>query len=52
MPLGLKVEQSVIRDKLNLPAPAKGAGLLEIPAPVTTQVLAQATNSEQMAAKH
>jgi phage gp29-like protein len=46
-PLGLKVEQSVIRDKLNIPAPADGAELLGIPAPVATPVLAQATNSEQ-----
>ena len=51
VPLGLKVEQSVIRDKLNIPAPAEGAELLGIPPPVATPVLAQATNSEQMPAK-
>lgn len=51
VPLGLKVEQSVIRDKLNIPAPAEGAELLGIPAPVATPVLAQATNIEQVPAK-
>jgi len=51
VPLGLKVEQSVIRDKLNIPAPAEGAELLGIPAPVATPALAQATNSEQSPAK-
>lgn len=51
VPLGLKVEQSVIRDKLNLPSPAKGAELLGTPAPVSTPVLAQAINSEQVPAK-
>lgn len=51
VPLGLKVEQSVIRDKLNIPAPAEGAELLGIPPPVATPVLAQATNSEQAPAK-
>lgn len=51
VPLGLKVEQSVIRDKLNIPAPAVGAELLGIPPPVATPVLAQATNSEQLPAK-
>lgn len=51
VPLGLKVEQSVIRDKLNIPAPAEGAELLGIPAPVATPALAQATNSEQVLAK-
>ncbi|WP_339457205.1 DUF935 domain-containing protein [Pseudomonas sp. EA_65y_Pfl1_P120] len=51
VPLGLKVEQSVIRDKLNIPAPAVGAELLGIPPPVATPVLAQATNSEQVPAK-
>jgi len=51
VPLGLKVEQSVIRDKLNIPAPAEGAELLGIPAPVATPALAQATNSEQVRAK-
>ena len=51
VPLGLKVEQSVIRDKLNIPAPAKGAELLGGPPPVATPVLAQAINSEQLPAK-
>ena len=51
VPLGLKVEQSVIRDKLNIPSPAEGAELLGIPAPVATPVLAQAINSEQLPAK-
>ncbi|WP_371359876.1 DUF935 domain-containing protein [Pseudomonas sp. KT_2_4] len=51
VPLGLKVEQSVIRDKLNIPAPADGAELLGVPAPVATPVLAQATNTEQKPAK-
>lgn len=51
VPLGLKVEQSVIRDKLNIPAPAEGAELLGIPPPVATPALAQATNSEQKPAK-
>ncbi|PHN53939.1 hypothetical protein AO268_23535 [Pseudomonas sp. ICMP 8385] len=51
VPLGLKVEQSVIRDKLNIPAPAEGAELLGIPAPVATPVLAQAINSEQVPTK-
>ncbi|WP_339524230.1 DUF935 domain-containing protein [Pseudomonas sp. EL_65y_Pfl2_R96] len=51
VPLGLKVEQSVIRDKLNIPAPAEGAELLGIPAPVATPALAQATNSEQVRVK-
>lgn len=47
VPLGLKVEQSVIRDKLNLPAPAEGAELLGSPAPEVARPLAQATNIEQ-----
>ncbi len=51
VPMGLRVEQSVIRDKLNIPAPAEGAELLGIPPPVATPVLAQATNSEQVPAK-
>lgn len=51
VPLGLKVEQSVIRDKLNIPAPADGAELLGVPAPVATPVLAQAANTEQKPAK-
>lgn len=51
VPLGLKVEQSVIRDKLNIPAPAQGAELLGVPPPVATPVLAQATNNEQKQVK-
>jgi len=51
VPLGLQVEQSVVRDKLNLPAPAKGAELLGSPASVAASALAQATNSEQVPAK-
>lgn len=35
VPLGLEVEQSVIRDKLGLPDPAPGAVLLKQPAPPT-----------------
>jgi phage gp29-like protein len=34
VPLGLKVEQSVIRDKLGIPDPAKDAELLGVPTPV------------------
>jgi len=33
VPLGLKVEQSVVRDKLGLPDPGEGAELLGVPAP-------------------
>lgn len=51
VPLGLKVEQSVIRDKLNLPGPAKDAELLGTPAPLVTVPLAQAANREQIPAK-
>lgn len=51
VPLGLKVEQSVIRDKLNIPAPAVGAELLGAVSPVATPVLAQAANREQTPAK-
>lgn len=35
VPLGLRVEQSVIRDRFGLPDPAEGADLLGAPAPVT-----------------
>lgn len=35
VPLGLEVEQSVVLDKIGLPAPAKGAKLLGAPATVT-----------------
>lgn len=49
VPMGLEVEQSVIRDKLNLPDPAKGAVLLRAPGAVAAPAaaLAQATNREQ-----
>ncbi|MCY1552503.1 hypothetical protein D9M68_889000 [compost metagenome] len=47
MPLGLEVEQSVIRDKLNLPEPATGAKLLRPAAPAAETPLAQAENREQ-----
>lgn len=36
VPLGLKVEQSVIRDKLGLPDPDEGADLLGAPSPLTS----------------
>jgi len=48
VPLGLEVEQSVIRDKLGLPDPASGAVLLRAPAaaaPLPAQ-LQQAANRE------
>ncbi|MNF45533.1 hypothetical protein D3C84_266710 [compost metagenome] len=47
VPLGLEVEQSVIRDKLNLPEPATGAKLLRPAAPAAETPLAQAENREQ-----
>lgn len=47
VPMGLEVEQSVIRDKLSIPEPAKGAKLLRAPAAAATPLLAQATNQEQ-----
>lgn len=56
VPMGLEVEQSVIRDKLGLPDPAQGAKLLvagqaKTPAPPQTdtdiQALETATNAEQ-----
>lgn len=50
VPLGLRVEQSVIRDKLNIPAPAEGAELLGVPTPVAP-AMAQALNSEQAPAR-
>jgi phage gp29-like protein len=46
VPLGLKVEQSVIRDKLNLPEPAKGADLLGSTSKSKELGLLQATNRE------
>jgi phage gp29-like protein len=42
--LGLEVEQSVIRDKLSIPEPAKGAKLLGVAVPASA---ATALNSEQ-----
>lgn len=51
VPLGLEVEQSVIRDKLNIPEPAKGAKLLGAPAAPPPSPLAQAANSEQTPVK-
>lgn len=49
VPMGLEVEQSVIRDKLSLPEPDKGAKLLHAPsqAPADAPPLAQALNREQ-----
>ena len=47
VPMGLEVEQSVIRDKLSIPEPAKGAKLLRAPAAAATPLLTQATNQEQ-----
>ena len=51
VPLGLEVEQSVIRDKLNLPDPDKGAKLLrqQPDMPDMAPALAQAANREQPA---
>jgi phage gp29-like protein len=51
VPLGLKVEQSVVRDKIGLPDPADGAELLGAPAQKTEiaenrQRLGRALNSE------
>lgn len=48
VPLGLEVEQSVIRDKLNLPDPDKGAVLLRKPTPAADAGgTATAANREQ-----
>ncbi len=50
VPLGLEVEQSVIRDKLNLPDPDKGAKLLRSPGAAPLEfpgAFAQAANREQ-----
>lgn len=45
VPLGLKVEQSVVRDKLGLPDPAKNADVLMPPSvPATLPVLNRAMN--------
>lgn len=46
VPLGLRVEQSVIRDKFGLPEPAEGAEILGQP---TVLGVATATNREQVA---
>lgn len=49
VPLGLKVEQSVIRDKFNLPDPEEGAELLGVPAapsPATTLTVNRALNRD------
>lgn len=51
VPLGLKVEQSVIRDKLNFPEPAKGAELLGTPSASADLPLVRAANREQVSAK-
>ncbi|MCR4537330.1 DUF935 domain-containing protein [Pseudomonas sp. 18.1.10] len=51
VPLGLKVEQSVIRDKLNIPEPAEGAELLGTPSPGSDVPLVRAENREQVARK-
>ena len=50
VPLGLQVEQSVIRDKLGLPDPGKAAVLLRAPASVTQGPLTvgRALNSERV----
>lgn len=50
VPLGLEVEQSVVRDKIGLPDPAKGAVLLRAqsqPPPVEPAVKPAATNRQQ-----
>jgi phage gp29-like protein len=44
VPLGLKVEQSVVRDKLGLPDPEKDAELLGSPSPQTEPVKEAANN--------
>lgn len=49
VPLGLEVEQSVVRDRLNLPDPNQGAKLLGKPAAPPAVPLAQASNREQPA---
>ncbi|MBO2925438.1 DUF935 domain-containing protein [Pseudomonas asiatica] len=49
VPLGLKIEQSVIRDKFGLPEPAEGAEVLGAPAAADASV-ATALNRERPAA--
>ncbi|MCB2256631.1 DUF935 domain-containing protein [Pseudomonas chlororaphis] len=51
VPLGLEVEQSVVRDKLGIPEPAQGAKLLGKPAEPAQTPTAQALNSEQKPTK-
>lgn len=46
VPLGLKIEQSVVRDKFGIPEPAKDAEVLGVPAAAETPV-ATALNREQ-----
>ena len=50
VPLGLEVEQSVVRDKLGLPDPEPGAKLLT--APMTIQTPQEATNRERRGCPH
>lgn len=50
VPLGLQVEQSVVRDKLGLPDPDKGAVLLQTPAAVPALNHQRALNAEDVAA--
>lgn len=50
VPLGLQVEQSVVRDKLGLPDPDKGAVLLQAPAAVPALNHQRALNAEEAAA--
>ncbi len=49
VPLGFRVEQSVIRDKLGLPDPAKDAELLGAPVAAPPPALNRALNAEQAA---
>lgn len=46
VPLGLEVEQSVIRDKFGLPDPDKGAVLLAAPTPTSPPAMNRAMNRE------
>lgn len=47
VPLGLRVEQSVVRDKFGIPEPAEGAEVLGKPVAPSAPVVATATNREQ-----